>query len=212
MAHMTQLRAAWHSVKRWLEFSLWYYRDPPWDTGISPPELLAFMQQHPAGNALDLGCGTGTNAIMLARNGWQVTGVDFAMPAIQRARRKACAAGVQVDFRADDVTRLSGITGPFDLILDIGCFHSLTNSARSTYRDNARRLLRTGGSLLLYVHLSDADTDHHGLLESDLDLFAPHFMLAQREDGVDGSRRSAWLTYIAVREMHRAQDVPNISL
>ena len=209
---MIQLRTAWRRVRRWIEFNLWYYRDPPWDTGISPPELLAFIQQHPAGRALDLGCGTGANAITLARNRWQVTGVDFALPAIQRARRKARAAGVQVDFRADDVTRLDRIAGSFDLILDIGCFHGLSDAARSTYRDNARRLLRSGGSLLLYVHLRAADIDHHGLLESDLDIFAPHFKLALREDGLDGSRRSAWLTYIAARAMHRTQDAPITSL
>ncbi|HZD55845.1 MAG TPA: class I SAM-dependent methyltransferase, partial [Anaerolineales bacterium] len=69
-------------ILRRIFFNLWYYREPPWDTGISPPELLAFIESHPAGQALDLGCGTGTNVITLARNGWQVTGVDFAPRAI----------------------------------------------------------------------------------------------------------------------------------
>lgn len=192
---MVSLQFVWKRVKRWVEFNLWYYRNPPWDTGVSPPELLAFIQQHPPGRALDLGCGTGTNAITLARSGWQVIGVDFALPAIQRARRKARAAGLFIDFRADDVTRLNGVAGPFDLILDIGCFHGLTQGGRVTYRDNARRLLRTGGNLLLYAHLKSAETDPHGLRESDLDIFLPYFALVLHEEGVDGARRSAWLTY-----------------
>src|SRR5689334_21905005 len=50
---------------RRLSFNLWYFRNPPWDSGISPPELLEFIQTHPAGKAIDLGCGTGTNVITL---------------------------------------------------------------------------------------------------------------------------------------------------
>ena len=51
---------------RRLSFLLWYFRDPPWDTNISPPELLDFINRHPPGRVLDLGCGTGTNVITLA--------------------------------------------------------------------------------------------------------------------------------------------------
>jgi methylase of polypeptide subunit release factors len=65
-------------IFRKLFFNLWYFRDPPWDTGISPPELIDFINSNPPGKALDIGCGTGTNAIRLAKEGWRVTGVDFA--------------------------------------------------------------------------------------------------------------------------------------
>ncbi len=58
---------------RRLAFNFWYFRKPPWDSGISPPELLEFIRTHPAGKAIDLGCGTGTNVITLAKAGWQVT-------------------------------------------------------------------------------------------------------------------------------------------
>ena len=110
---------------RKLFFNLQYFKQPPWDTGISPPELIQFMAGHPPGRALDLGCGTGTNAIELAKRGWQVTGIDFARRAIRIAHSKAKMAGVQIDFRVADVSKLPDIAGPFDLILDIGCFHSL---------------------------------------------------------------------------------------
>src|SRR5512139_2762941 len=94
--------------RRWL-FNLWYFQRPPWDSGISPPELMEFIRSSQPGRALDLGCGTGTNIISLAKNGWQVTGVDFASHAISIARRKAQSEGVTADLRVSDVTSLEGI-------------------------------------------------------------------------------------------------------
>jgi 2-polyprenyl-3-methyl-5-hydroxy-6-metoxy-1,4-benzoquinol methylase len=86
-------------------FNLWYFKKPPWDTGVSPPELIGFIATHPPGRALDLGCGTGTNVITLAQHGWQVTGVDFARKAIVMGKRKVRQAGVNADLRVGDVTK-----------------------------------------------------------------------------------------------------------
>jgi len=66
------------SFFRRIFFNLWYYRDHPWDTGISPPELMDFNQTYPPGRALELGCGTGINVITFVRREWQVAGLDFA--------------------------------------------------------------------------------------------------------------------------------------
>src|SRR5256885_14173336 len=105
-------------------FSLWYWlpRRRPWDTGVSPPELERFVASHPAGRALDLGCGTGANVVYLARHGWEAKGVDFAGRAIAKARRRARDAEGACTLIAGDVTRLS-VAGPFDLALDSGCLH-----------------------------------------------------------------------------------------
>ena len=73
---------------RRLLYNLWYYFHPPWDTGISPPELMDFIKSHPPERALDMGCGTGTNVITLAQHGWQAMGVDFTRRAIKLGRRK----------------------------------------------------------------------------------------------------------------------------
>ncbi|GIV83118.1 MAG: type 11 methyltransferase [Candidatus Roseilinea sp.] len=187
-------------LKRWLEFNRWYLRRerPPWDTGVSPPELLAFIEAHPPGRALDLGCGTGTNVITLAQRGWQVTGVDFAVKAIMEAKRKAREAGVQADLRLGDVTRLSALAGPFDLILDIGCFHGLPADGRSAYARHVKRLLAPEGTFLLYVMFkADAQSPRSGILATDLAIFAPELALVARADGVDAARGrpSAWLMY-----------------
>src|ERR1700690_3734926 len=109
------------NILRRINFNVWYFGRPPWDTGISPPELFDFISRHPAGRAIDLGCGTGTNVITLAQHNWQVTGIDFAPRAIQIAKRKRKRANVKADLHDSVVTKLNGIDGPFDLALDLGC-------------------------------------------------------------------------------------------
>ena len=116
------------SFLRRLNFNFRYFRKTPWDIGISPPELLEFICQHKAGRAIDLGCGTGTNVITLARAGWQVSGIDFASRAIQIVKRKSKDAGIRAQFFVGDVTNFK-IDQPFDLALDMGCFHGLDNRA-----------------------------------------------------------------------------------
>ena len=79
------------------------------------------------GKALDLGCGSGLHAVTLAQRGWDVTGVDLIGKALDRARRRAAAAGVSATFVHADVTQLPTDTvgSGFDFFLDIGCFHGL---------------------------------------------------------------------------------------
>lgn len=182
---------------RRLFFQFWYFRRPPWDTGISPPELLEFLDSHPPGRALDLGCGTGTNVITLAQHGWKVTGVDFAWKAIGTARRKAQRANADVDLRVGDVTRLEGVSGPFDLILDMGCFHNLDAPGRQAYLANIERLLAPDGTFLLYTFmLAPDDESGHGVSPPELMEMAARLKLINREDGNDrGRRASAWLTF-----------------
>ncbi len=184
-----------NTLKRWM-FNLWYFRTPPWDTGVSPPELLDFLAQHPPGRALDLGCGTGTNVITLAQRGWQVTGVDFAPRAIRLARRKARRAGVKARFLVDDVTRLQGVEPPFDLILDMGCFHGLSAPAQEKYRQKVEQLLAPGGHFLLYVFFrSDRGAPRPGVVEADLERLAGHLRLVERQNGLQGERPAAWLHF-----------------
>jgi cyclopropane fatty-acyl-phospholipid synthase-like methyltransferase len=156
---------------------------------------MAFIEENPPGRALDLGCGTGTNAINLAKHGWLVTGVDFVGKAIRSARRKSRQAGVQVDFRQEDVTRLRGITGQFDLVLDIGCFHSLTAEGKAAYVQNLERLLAPEGTFLMYAFFQD-DESKPGLKKQDLELIGNHLRLVERRDGWErGSRPSSWFRY-----------------
>ncbi len=184
------------NLLRRLNFNLWYFARPPWDSGISPPELFDFIADHPAGRAIDIGCGTGTNVITLAQHGWQVSGIDFAPRAIQIAKRKVQNANVKAVLQVGDATKLDGITGPFDLALDMGCFHGVEN--RPAYLATLDRVLASGGYWLMYGFFkSDPRQTGSGLAASDLDLIqARGFCLLSRKDGWDKRKRqSAWFLY-----------------
>lgn len=127
----------------------------PWDSGVSPPELVAAVegpQALPPGRALDLGCGTGTNAIYLARHGWDVTGVDLVGRPLRAARRKAAAAGVSPWFIHGDVTRLPelGVGDGYQLLLDLGCYHGLPTDRRDAYAAGVTAAAAAGATLLLF--------------------------------------------------------------
>lgn len=111
----------------------------PWDGHPIAPHLRALVEGTgdtpalPVGSALDLGCGTGDSSIYLAQQGWKVTGVDFVPKALDKARAKA--ANLPVDFVRADVTRLSqtGIGTGFQLIVDNGCLHNMSDIDRDAY-------------------------------------------------------------------------------
>jgi SAM-dependent methyltransferase len=181
---------------RRLFFSWLYLGKPPWDTGISPPELVAFIQTHPPGRSLDLGCGTGTNVITLAQNGWKAAGIDFVPRAIRQAQRKAQALGLQVDLRVGDAARMDGLDGPYDLVLDMGCFHGLKTANRAQYCDNLVARLANHGTYLLYGFLSAPGGSLPGITQTDLDAFGERLELVSRQEGSDHSGAvSAWFTY-----------------
>lgn len=183
--------------KNWLRrgfYFLSYLRKPPWDTGVSPPELMEFLRTHPPGNALDLGCGTGTNIITLAQHGWQVTGIDYIPAAIRKAERKIRKAGVSASLSVGDVTRLDHLRGPFDLILDIGCYHNLNETEKISYEAYIQRLLLQAGTFLLYGFLITPERGF-GIGEADILRLSQAFVPIFRQDGKDQRRPSTWLSF-----------------
>jgi len=124
---------------------------PRWDTGGPQPELEQLVRGRAPARALDLGCGTGADAVYLAGHGWQTTGVDFAPEAIAAARKKAADAGVDAAFVVGDASRLAdaGVRGPFDLLLDIGCYHTIPASRRDAYVAGAAGAARPGADFYL---------------------------------------------------------------
>ena len=182
------------NLLRRINFNFWYFIRPPWDSGISPPELFDFISKHPAGRAIDLGCGTGTNVITLAQNGWQVTGIDFAPRAIQIAKRKINKANIQADLRVGDVTKLDGVDGSFNLALDMGCFHGIER--RVDYLTQLKRVLAPDGHWLMYG-IFKTPQFRTGLVASDIELIqAQGFCLLGRKDGMDKRERSsAWFLF-----------------
>lgn len=126
----------------------------PWDTGAVPPELSALVEGPnalPPGRALDLGCGTGTQSVYLARNGWQVTAIDAVPRPLARARARGQAAGVSVDWILGDVARLGRLelAPGFTLVFDRGCFHGLDDSQRAACAAAVTDLAAPGATLLM---------------------------------------------------------------
>lgn len=133
-------------------YNLWYrFGTPPW-VGDARSELVTLVESGALtpGRAIDLGCGEGDNAIFLARNGFDVTAVDFASSALAKARAKADAAGVGVDFVVDDLTRLDRVRGPYDVLVDYGAFDDLSVRDRARYVTAVVPLTHPGSRFLLW--------------------------------------------------------------
>jgi SAM-dependent methyltransferase len=177
-------------------YTLHYLGKPRWDTGISPPELIEYLKNHKPGRALDIGCGTGTNVITMALYGWQVIGFDFTGAAVARARKKLREAGVIAEIRQADARNPVDLPGPFDLILDLGCFHSIPIEGRDGYAANVKRWIAPGGTFLMYGFIGGETKDFAGISEGDIERFGPELTLMQRADGMEGKRRSTWVTFV----------------
>lgn len=190
------MRRLIHLLKpEWWRFEWRYWRrQTPWNTGITPPEVMDFINGTPPGQALDLGCGTGTNAITLTRHGWRVTGVDFSHKAIRTARRQAARQDMEIDFIAHDAADLGFLEGPYDYALDIGCLFTLNRSARQGYASGLADLMSPSAMYMLYAWLPREKNGRRiGMGQQTVtELFRPSFVLEKMEIGKDGGGPSAW--------------------
>jgi SAM-dependent methyltransferase len=137
-------------MKLFYEVMYRYFR-APWDTGARE-ELMLLIERgriKPC-RAIDLGCGTGANAIYLAQKGFDVTGVDYAEAAVKKAQARANETGVQVNFIIDDLTNLRHVAGTFDFLLDYGVLDDLRAHQRELYLRNMLPLTRPGSHYLLW--------------------------------------------------------------
>ncbi len=127
------------------------FGSPRWDSAEPPSELEHLIDALRPGCALDLGCGTGASAIYLGRRGWDVVGVDFVPEAIATAKARAVSAGSSASFVVGDVTHLreAGVTGPFDLLIDIGCYHAIPEGLRDAYAAEVTAVARPGADFYL---------------------------------------------------------------
>ena len=126
----------------------------PWDNDSVPRELGNLVEGPEAllaGRALDLGCGTGSQAVYLASHGWTVTAIDDVEKALRRARARGGAAGLEVDWIKADVGRLPelGLPPGYGLIFDRGCYHGLPQGARASYAHGVVELGGPEATLLL---------------------------------------------------------------
>lgn len=123
---------------------------PGWETGRPSSDLVAAVESgelQPC-RVVELGCGSGTNAIYLAKKGFQVTAIDIAPSALRLAEEKAAQEGVRVEWLLADVLRLPTMP-PAELIYDRGCYHGVRRTSAAGYVEAVTRLTLPGARLLL---------------------------------------------------------------
>jgi ubiquinone/menaquinone biosynthesis C-methylase UbiE len=123
----------------------WAYRsgEPPWDIGQPQPAIVRLAGLGLiSGDVIDVGCGTGENALYLASRGLPVVGVDAAPTAIARAREKARLRASAATFLVADALALEGLGGQFDTAIDCGLFHTFSDADRVLFERSLHRTLR----------------------------------------------------------------------
>jgi SAM-dependent methyltransferase len=132
-------------------FEDWYRRgDAPWDIGGPQPEVVRLAEDgEVVGDVLDLGCGTGENALFLASRGHRVIGIDASPTAVARAKEKAAARGVPAAFLVADALALGKLRRRFETALDCGLFHTLDVADHRAYAESLTEALSPGSTLHL---------------------------------------------------------------
>ena len=119
---------------------------PPWDIGRPQRELEKLAATGEArGDLIDVGCGTGENAIFFASKGLRVLGVDSSPRAIEKARRKAAERGSSAQFQACDALDLGSLGKRFDTAVDSGLFHVFPDGEREAYVSSLAAAVLPGG-------------------------------------------------------------------
>ena len=126
--------------------------DLPWDEGTPSIHLVETVEALglKTGPVLEVGCGTGTNAIWLGGRGFDVTAIDASCKAIEIARSKASAAGIEsIRFLCRDlIAHAPVMDNSVDFVFDRGVFHSVGWADRPAYAERVFRALRPGGHWL----------------------------------------------------------------
>ena len=132
----------------------------PWDNPEPCGELVRLVNEGAVRPcpALDLGCGTGSDAIYLARQGFDVTALDVSPLAVSQARRRAAECGVSVRFVAANI--LDGIEPALtaSFVLDNGLYHYLRTVDLPRYLEAVSGMVLPGGAYLAFAG-NPNDTD-----------------------------------------------------
>jgi SAM-dependent methyltransferase len=136
-----------------------YRGNAPWDIGRPQDAFISLERDGMIkGRVLDVGCGTGENALFLASKGHEVWGVDIADLAIERAKAKSRNRGLDVHFLVGDAFRLESLGTTFQTIIDCGFFHILDDEDRRRYVANLSSVIAPGGTFHMLCFSDKATT------------------------------------------------------
>ncbi len=143
-------------------FDEMYLGQPAWDVDRPQEAFVALAQAGRIdGSVLDVGCGTGENAIFLAQRGHRTLGIDLSRVAIDRARAKARARRSPAEFAVGDALDLTPLGRAFDTVIDSGLFHAFEDDERPTFVHSLRAVLPVGGRYFMLC-FSHEETDEQG--------------------------------------------------
>ena len=125
----------------------------PWDIGGPQPVVQQLVALGAIkGEVLDPGTGPGHHAIYYASKGYAATGIDGSEGALERARDNAKKAGVSVNFQLADATKLEGLGGRFDTVVDCAFYHTFSTEPelQKSYVQALRRATKPGARLYMF--------------------------------------------------------------
>jgi cyclopropane fatty-acyl-phospholipid synthase-like methyltransferase len=127
-----------------------YTGTPPWDIGRPQKEFVELARRGEiTGSVLDIGCGTGEDALFFAGEGHEVWGIDSSPLAIQKAKEKAASRELPVQFLVLSALELIRLARKFDTVTDSGLFHTLSDEDRPLFVDNLAAVLPHGGKYFM---------------------------------------------------------------
>ena len=188
-------------------FDLAYEDDrvPPWDIGRAQQEIVQLARRKQrSGSILDLGSGTGQNALYLASLGHERWGVDSSPNAIAKAKKKAQERRLKVRFLVRDALELGDLGRTFDNVIDTGLFHILSDEERTLYALTIASILRPGVKYYMLC-FSDHETELLGprhvtrreIRATFRDGWRINYIRAARfEDNIHMDGANAWLSSI----------------
>jgi SAM-dependent methyltransferase len=186
--------------------------DTPWDIGKPDFNLIQTVTPTPIKpcQALDIGCGTGDNAIWLSQQNFQVLGIDTSEIAIEKAKEKASKANAKCALIVSDILTSHVEGAPFGFAFDRGCFHTLSSDKeRKSFAENVNVHLEEDGLWLSLLGNTDEQRHAPGppqrAARDIVNAVEPYFEILSPVSGSFGSNRPnpprAWVCLMRKRRL-----------
>jgi methyl halide transferase len=158
-------------------------QDMPWEKGEASPGLIDFLTAHPEllrGTVLVPGCGTGHDVRAWSQAGFDAVGYDIAPTAVQLAKERTLAVGLNASFHLGDFLGHPA-TQRFDWLFEHTLFCAIDPQRRDDYVQAVLRWLKPQGQLLAVHYLiPDTDGPPFGTTRDEIwQRFSPHFELIE---------------------------------